>query len=305
MDKTEFQSVARSSAARDVCTVCAGVLSEDIVLKLRGYHFRVCDGCGSWTCLPRPSAAQQAAIHDNREYFDHPYFKLRRVITPAQRKRCRGVFGSLSAAIDVASLRGERLLDIGCDTGVFLKAAKEEFGIIPVGVDVAARAVEEAQRDGIEAYQARLEEAPAELSGFAAATAIDLVEHVADPAAFLREARGRLRPGGLIYVETPNIRSAVYRFGRMLGGLTGGRPAGLLERLFPPQHIQYFTPNSFGDMATRSGLEVVTLSTRVLPRSHISVSPAALAPIALLQGLDRLLRTEILVCAVLRRPKGW
>jgi SAM-dependent methyltransferase len=303
MDKTELQDVARSSAARDVCAVCAGVLGQDIVLKLRHYHFRICDRCGSWTCLPRPSAAQQAAIHDNEEYFDHPYFKLRRVITPAQRERCRGVFRCLAAAVDVASLRGERLLDIGCDTGVFLKAAKEEFGIIPVGIDVAARAVEEARRDGIEAYRTRLEEAPAELSGFAASTAIDLVEHVADPAAFLREVRGRLRPGGVVYLETPNIHSAVYRFGRMLAGLSGGRPAGLLERLFPPQHIQYFTAASFGDMAARAGLEVVSVSTRVLPRSHISASPAALLPIALLQAFDRLFRTEILVCSVLRRPR--
>jgi SAM-dependent methyltransferase len=284
------------------CAICQQLLEADPIARLPRYYFRKCEHCGSWTCLPRPGAGEQAAIHDSEDYFEHPYFRLRRAITASQRKRCLGVFKHLSKAVDPASLRGERMLDIGCDTGLFLKTAQQEFGIIPMGVDVAARAIEEARAQGIEAFHGILEDAPRDFAGFAAASAIDLIEHVPDPAALLREVRNRLRPGGVVYLETPNIQSVIYRFGRVLNDLTGGKPADLMERLFPPQHIQYFTLKSFRQLADGVGLQVVSLTTRVLPAAHIAASLSALVPISILQACDRILGTEILICSVLMRP---
>jgi len=195
------------------------------------------------------------------------------------------------------------MLDIGCDTGGLLKAAQAEYGIMPVGLDVAARAVEVAKANGLEAYHASIEEAPAQVAGFRIVTAIDLVEHVVDPRVFLREVWSRLHPGGLLYVETPNIRSVVYRFGRALGLVTGNRPLALFERLFPPEHIQYFTPRSLERVAREVGFEVVSVGTRPLPASDISASFFAVASVQVLQMLDRLKGSGILICAVLRRPR--
>jgi 2-polyprenyl-3-methyl-5-hydroxy-6-metoxy-1,4-benzoquinol methylase len=291
-----------SNPGAATCAVCGNTLDRAVKLRLREYRFHACKYCKSWTCLPRPTASQQAAIHDSEDYFGHPYFKLRRDINRAQRERCRAIFSRLSRIVDIESLRGQQLLDIGCDTGIFLKIAQEEFGIVPVGVDVAARAVAEAKRRGIEAYWGRIENAPAQLSEFHAITAIDLIEHVADPTAFLLEVHRRLRPGGVAYLETPNINSAVYRVGLSIGKLTGGRTGHLMERLFPPQHIQYFTPESLGDRARHAGFEAVSLFSRPLPIAHISASLGALAPIEFLQGFDRILGTGILICSVLRRP---
>jgi 2-polyprenyl-3-methyl-5-hydroxy-6-metoxy-1,4-benzoquinol methylase len=291
-----------SGGADTACAVCNAVLEEKTAVRLGGSSLRACRSCGSWTYLPRASAAGQAAIHDSDDYFDHPYFKLRRSVTASQRRRCRDIFARLSVALDIASLHGEPMLDIGCDTGIFLKAAQEEFGISAVGLDVSKRAVQVARSQGIRAYCARMEEAPPEVTGFRVATAIDLIEHVPDPATFLRETRRRLRPGGVLYLETPNIRSMVYRFGKILSGITLGRPAALFARLFPPQHIQYFTPEALRQLGERAGFEVVRLDTRALPASDIAASAAALIPIRLLQACDRFLRTGILIFAILRRP---
>jgi 2-polyprenyl-3-methyl-5-hydroxy-6-metoxy-1,4-benzoquinol methylase len=282
--------------------VCGGLLKERAALRLGRNYLRICGACGSWTYLPRATAAEQSAIHDTEEYFDHPYFQLRRVITPSHRRRVRELFRRVSAAMDVEALRGERVLDIGCDTGAFLKAAQQEFGIVPVGVDVGRRAVEVARQDGVEAYHTAIEQAPAGLSGFSLITAIDLIEHVPNPGALLGEIYGRLRAGGVAYIETPNIRSVVYRFGRRLSTITGGRPASLIERLFPPQHIQYFTDRSLRELAGRAGFQVVSITTRPLPASDIAASRVALLPIQSLQAADRVLGTEILLCAVLQRP---
>ena len=200
-------------------------------------------------------------------------------------------------------MRGQRLLDIGCDTGVFLRAASEEFGVVPIGIDVSARAVEAARQAGIEAYQTLLEEAPDRLSEFPLVTAIDVIEHVPDPGAFLRQVRSRLAPGGVLYVETPNIRSAVYALGRALSHVMDGSASGMIQRLFPPQHVQYFNAHSLNRLAKDSGFEVVQVDTRVLPLSDIAASPATRWAVGLLQALDRILRREILVWAVLRRPR--
>ncbi len=302
MEITAFLSEPDHTQEAAACVVCKAALPIVAKVGLRGSYLRECQSCGSWTYLPRTSAEHQAALHDNETYFEHPYFQLRRNATPARRRRCADMFARIGEAVNLASLRGQPWLDIGCDTGLLLKAAQEDLGIIPVGIDVAQRAVEIARQNGVDVHQFSIEEAPPELSGFRVVTAVDLIEHVPDPGQFLRLVHDRVCPGGALYLETPNIRSTVYGFGQALARLTGGRPAGLIERLFPPQHIQYFTADSLAFLAERSGFEVVRLTRRGLPLSDIAASPLARFPIAVLQTLDRLAGTEILLCALLRRP---
>jgi 2-polyprenyl-3-methyl-5-hydroxy-6-metoxy-1,4-benzoquinol methylase len=296
-----------SSADSNVlCAVCGALADSHAAVRLPQSHaeLRVCSACGSWTYHPRRTAAAQTAAHDDESYFAHPYFTLRRTLTPELRRRCRRVVQSIAAATNGVTLAGQRMLDIGCDTGAFLIVAKEELGIIPVGIDVAGRAAAVARSNGIEAYQTDLEDAPETLTGFCAITAIDLIEHVANPAGFLREVGRRLQPGGPVYLETPNIQSFVYKFGNLLATITRGRPAALFERLFPPEHIQYFTRSSLTALARGAGLEVVQMSARILPSSDIAASLPTRLAMALLQTLDRIAGTEILICAVLRRPQA-
>ena len=277
------------------CVVCGAPVPASVKVQLTGSQLRACSNCGTWIYFPRPKAMDQAAIHDTEDYFDHPYFELRRQSSPAQLRRCRQIVSHLNME------PGQRLLDIGCDTGLFLATAAREFGIVPVGVDVGARAVAVAAEQGIEVYRATIETAPEHLRDLPAITAIDLIEHVSDPAAFLREVRNRLRPGGLVYIETPNIRSTVYTTGRALSMLTGGRPAPLYERLFPPQHIQYFTRESLATLIKSSGLELARIGTRVLPWEDIAASGLVRAGMAGMQSLDRLTGERILLWAVLKR----
>ena len=282
------------------CVVCLSGLSERPVVQFGHARLHQCPACASWTYLPRPDPAGQAAIHDSSDYFDHPYFDLRRQLSPAILRRCRYAFQQLGQATDIESLRGQRFLDIGCDTGAFLQAAAQQFGIVPVGVDAASRAVAAAQQGGIEAYCAPIEQAPEQLRDFPAITAIDLIEHVAQPGDVLREIRRRLRPGGVLYLETPNICSMVYQFGRALSHFA--QPRQLLERLFPPQHVQYFTPESFAAFCRHAGFEVVSIRNRVLPWQDIATSLAVRAALAPLQLADRVFGTRILICGVLKRP---
>jgi SAM-dependent methyltransferase len=286
------------------CAICGTPLPAEGKVRLHGAQLKACPACRAWTYLPRPTQEEQSVLHDTGSYFDHPYFELRRAIGPRQRRHCRRIFSRLAVAVDVASLRGKRLLDVGCDTGTFLATAAEEFGVIPVGVDVAERAVAAARSRGIEAWRTTIEEAPPSLNGFPVITAIDLIEHVSDPARFLAEIYRRLAPGGVVYVETPNAASAVYSAGRVLSFVIRGRESALMERLFPAQHVQYFSARSLAGLGRRCGFDVVWQGTRVLPWADIAASAAVRAGMTVLQAADRLAGNCILNCAVMRRRES-
>jgi len=261
-----------------------------------------CDACGSLTALPRPDGGSLAALHDTTEYFEHPYFTGRRADLDRIRQRCLAIGGRLGSGT-VASLRGRRHLDIGCDTGGLLTAATELFGTQAVGIDVAARAVALAHEAGIEAYHSDLAGAPT-LRGFGLVTIVDVLEHVADPIAFMCDVESRLEPGGWCYIETPNVRSSVYQAGRLLAMLTGGRPAWLCQRLFLPEHVQYLSEKGLAHLATVAGLRVQSSGHRPLGSADINTTWPVQLVISALQQFDRMRANEILHWAVLQKPAG-
>jgi len=291
-----------SQAVITTCAVCRQPLAGRVKVRLGSIVLLECPSCRSWTYFPRPTREQQSAIHDDAEYFDHPYFQNRRHDQRKNDRRCRQIFAHLKTGVDLSALRGDRLLDVGCDTGGFLSSAARLFGVVPIGIDVASLAVQMTQEQGIESYCTALEQAPSHLSELSMITAIDLIEHVVDPEALLRQIFQRLRPGGITYLETPNIHSVVYQLGSVLAGWTGGKPVAIFERLFPPQHIQYFTPDSFTSLAEACGFEIVHLELRPLLFSDLGTSLPLRIGLTGLQLFDKLIGNEILICGLLRKP---
>ena len=91
---------------------------------------------------------------------------------------------------------------------------------------------------------------------------LNLIEHVADPEAVLMAMRGLLKPGGRIFVKTPNHDALDARLFRHSSW--GG--------LHAPRHWVIFTPESFTACATRAGLAVESLSlTQGAPFWAVSV----------------------------------
>ena len=152
-------------------------------------------------------------------------------------------------------LSGLRVLDVGCGGGI-LSEALAERGASVLGIDLAESALQaaEAHRAG-QAVEYRLEssrEVAARGERFDAVTCMEMLEHVADPAAVLRDIHAVLKPGGWAFFSTIN-RTLKARLGAVYA-------AEYLLRLVPQGTHQYdwfIKPAELSRMAERAGLTPV------------------------------------------------
>ena len=121
------------------------------------------------------------------------YTGRRKILTGFVEEICRNVTD-----------RRPRILDVGCGTGANLLMLSQ-YGNAE-GVDVSEDALAFCRERGLE--QVKLgagEELPYEDGAFDLVTAFDVVEHMDDDLAGLREMRRVLRPGGRVFLFVPTF----------------------------------------------------------------------------------------------------
>jgi len=133
------------------------------------------------------------------------------------------------------------LLDVGCALGFFVRVACER-GWDAGGVDRSAYAAGEAAAHGVRVVHGDFLTAPLAPAALAAVTMLDVLEHVADPRAYVRRARGLLRPGGVLLVETGDVGSLFARL--------SGRHYHFFS---PPNHLTFFTRATLGRLLREEG----------------------------------------------------
>src|SRR5204862_6722418 len=147
----------------------------------------------------------------------------------------------------VGTARG-RLLDVGCGRGeLLLEAAARGFDV--TGIDLSAHAVQTAnERLGAPvAIDADLQSAAFPDGRFDVCMCSDVLEHVRDPIALLREIRRVLKPEGVLFLVTPAVDSSVARVMR--------------EAWFEikPEHLFYFDKNTLQSAMHRGGFRNIAL----------------------------------------------
>jgi 2-polyprenyl-6-hydroxyphenyl methylase/3-demethylubiquinone-9 3-methyltransferase len=156
-----------------------------------------------------------------------------------------------------SDLRSTRVLDIGCGAGL-LSEALAQAGCDVLGLDAAAEAIAAATAHAAGknltlAYRAgTAEDLVAEGEKFPVITALEVIEHVADPVQFLQTLAALLEPGGLLFISTLNRSRRSY--------LTAKLGAEYLLRLLPVgthDWRQFITPAELGADCRQAGLRLV------------------------------------------------
>jgi 2-polyprenyl-6-hydroxyphenyl methylase / 3-demethylubiquinone-9 3-methyltransferase len=150
-------------------------------------------------------------------------------------------------------LAGKSALDVGCGAGLFDEPLAR-LGAEVTAIDAAAELIEAAKAHAagqglaIDYRHAAVEDIG---GSFDLVTSMEVIEHVADPQAFLKSLSARLAPGGLLVLSTPN-RTALSRILMVTIAEGIGRiPKGTHD------HARFITPDEMKAMLTAAGLAVI------------------------------------------------
>jgi SAM-dependent methyltransferase len=144
------------------------------------------------------------------------------------------------------------VLDIGCGAGNVARAIAESCPELRVhGVDVSAGALEAARRAApeLDFRMAPAESLPYKDGSMSAVVMLDVLEHLKDPAAVLREIHRVLRPGGIFHIVLP-LEVQPWTFYRLVTRM------GWKAKLHHCGHIQLFDANRFEVMSKGEGMPV-------------------------------------------------
>jgi SAM-dependent methyltransferase len=185
---------------------------------------------------------------------------------------------------------GGRLLDIGCGQGTFLsEMSRAGWDVQGVEPDLSAAAV--ARANGVPVVDEPLERAQLTPGSFDAATMNHVIEHFHEPNEALRIAQRLLKPGGLLWIATPNLDSRGHAlFGRDWIGLE------------PPRHLVLFTRSSLARAVSQKRDSRSRLSAPTTPPSPSFPTARRSPPGKTLATIGRWLGTGI---ACRSRSETW
>jgi 2-polyprenyl-6-hydroxyphenyl methylase/3-demethylubiquinone-9 3-methyltransferase len=156
-----------------------------------------------------------------------------------------------------------RILEIGCGSGVFLSEIKEgirskfpDKKFLLHGIDIDATAIQKSvdseiylSAESAESYVANTKEKYDLVLHF------ELIEHLQNPYDFMISVKNLLNQNGLHHFHTPNANG----FDNIAIGYNEFRP--LAHGIFPPMHLQSFTPMNIVHFSLRTGFKVIQVDT--------------------------------------------
>lgn len=229
------------------CPIGCGAPLTPTAIALPEGPLRRCTVCGQLL-----SQIDEPAYWRSMRQFDQQQFNMP---TPRELdRRCKVARRRLSriSALLKQPPAAIRVLDVGCSRGSFL-AAGARLGFRMEGVEPAAGIAAAARAQGLNVHTGLLEDIGLAAASFDTVTLFEVIEHLKEPLALLRECRRVLKPGGLLVLSTGNTASwTVAAMRERWDYLHIAKDGG---------HISFYNPRSVALLASRSGFAVERIET--------------------------------------------
>ena len=237
------------------CLICNSDESE-FVTTWDQWRFEKCKNCNVFFTV-RPPEQNVVSRYTSGSLLENPGAETpeSELVFPAWKHREHARLLNRLAAL--GTRRGQ-LLDVGCLWGSFLGRAHQS-GFDVVGVEPfgkAATYVKEVLK--LNASQGTLRSAGFPSDSFDVVTILDVIEHLTDPVAELKEAYRVAKPGGLLVASTPNVGSLIPRLVNTERRLLGRQWVPFDN---PPWHLWGFTKRSIRTCCENAGFVVESVDS--------------------------------------------
>ncbi len=213
--------------------------------------------CGGVYLDPRPSPSELARIYPSNYYAYDFQARLGPLVA-----RVKGATERAKVSAYAPYLReSSRILDVGCGDGHLLALIRDTVAhrVALEGVDVSADAAIRARARGIMVHVGAIETVDLADGAYDLIVMNQLIEHVGDPGGLLRRVIRGLRPGGHLFIETPNLDALDARLFRRR--YWGGYHL--------PRHFHLFDRRTLPRLMAQVGLDTVAMRPLVNPQFWI------------------------------------
>lgn len=166
------------------------------------YQINSCDGCGLVFSSPVMDAAGVAALYEQGTETN---------VQPGEENNVRHTMWLYYNLAKPYLPDRNRMLDVGCDMGFMLEAAKSDGFRHAVGLEPVPEARRVAQQiPGAEISDKFFEDTDFPQGHFDLVVMIHVLDHLFDPREVLQRAYENLRPGGVVVAVVHNVRSLLF-----------------------------------------------------------------------------------------------
>jgi SAM-dependent methyltransferase len=229
------------------CNVCE---SRDIETHMTKEAWEIvrCRRCGLSFVKNIPTEGELAALYGHT-FFEDGQKSPRQDVKLDENPAYANARKRIDSIRKIGPAKG-RMLDVGCGTGIFLKAASPFYDCS--GLDVSGYATEFAARYlGVEAKKGTIFDFSFEPNSVDVITMWDVIEHVRNPDSYVKKISDIIAPGGLLVLSTGNVDSLMFR-------IQGSN----WHLLIPPQHLFYFNKSSITFLLAKYGFNAVKVEHR-------------------------------------------
>lgn len=229
-----------------VCPVCNSLSYQREFVK-DGFIYVKCKDCG--LLFVNPSLKDEALknYYENSKAMD---FFQEYILMPTRKVRNERIFMPRVRLVE-KHCTGGKLLDVGCAIGNFLECLKDNTSWQISGVEPSIVASDYVNKVlGIPVANCLLEDTVYPENSFDVITFWETVEHLQAPAEVLKYCYKLMKKGGVFFISTPNIDGFEF--------LVGGKDH---VNIGAPQHLNYFSPKTLGQILTKAGFSSIEITT--------------------------------------------